>query len=202
MIYSKELMKKIVMGLVLIAILVPSVVSALDVGMVSIDVGVPLLYVNKNLIVDESGGRAPIWGLILGNLRSGVEADFIFEIVPSVFGLGANVGALFGIGSQPGTRGAPTFIADIPIRIAARLEIPGITGYVQVHGGVILENVLNAGLTSFNALRNIDLGVRLRFSQIAIEGGYLFALPDVHKNANLLVGTDIPFYIGLYIPII
>lgn len=199
-----RVMKKIIMVMVAMAILVPSVVSAVDIGVASIDVGVPVLYVNKNPIVDISGigGQAPLWGLVIGNLRTGIEADLIFKVVPGVFGLGANIGVLAGVGSQPGTNGSPTFIADVPIRIAARLDIPVITGYVQVHGGIILENIITAGLTGFDVLRNVDLGVRLRLFQIAIEAGYLLEVADLPKNRDILSGAEAPFYVGLYIPIL
>lgn len=199
-------MKKIFLVLVVVAVLVPSVVSALDIGVAAFDVGVPLLYVNKNPIVDASEvglAQAPIWGLVLGNLRAGIEADLILKIVPGVFGLGVNAGVLIGIGSQPGTIGSPTFIADVPLRIAARFDFPGATGYAQVHGGIVLENVVTAGLlTDFDILRHIDVGVRFRLSGIGIEGGYLFEVSDLPNNASTLAGADAPFYLGLYIPII
>lgn len=214
-------MKKLLIGsLLLLAILVPQSASALNLGLISIDLGIPVMYENTGSIADvvkdasnvnDIGSAVSVASAVFGNLRVGLEADFIFNIVPGIFGLGLNTQILLGIGAIPGAieSAFDDFILDIPIRLAARIAIPGVM-YFQIHGGVALKNIPTAfSDINFDVFRHIDVGMRIVVPGIiGIEGGYLIAIEDI-KNfatgtdlARILPSADEPFYIGLYIPIL
>ena len=192
-------MKKLFLLLfVVLALLVPASVFSFDLGVLNVDIGIPVLYTNTLDLVESDTD-------LVGNLRTGGEVDVIFNIVPKVFGIGLNTGVLFGVTDLINASNPASFVLDIPARVAVRIGWD--KGYVQLQSGIIFTPVgpLSTVITSVDDLppfRYVDVGARLMFGKFGLEGGYLISLPGDGITADigndLIPNTQSPFYIGAF----
>lgn len=191
---------------------------SIDTGPLTFDLGVPISYYN---VIDVLGTFANFNKLtsvasvsalntirnlpltILSALRTGVEFDFLLNVVPDVLGIGLNTAVLASYGFHPNVAAnRMNFLIDVPFRASVRIGI-GQTGYIQMHTGVYLQNIVEAASnSSFSVFRYVDVGLRFKIGSFAFGGGYLVEVVPQPSNNNLVPNPKFPFYAGVYIPVI
>lgn len=205
-------MKKITI-VVLFLVLMSGVVYAhsLDTGPITFDAGIPVLYFN-HLDLAQSLGEFAISNTvsavrnfpikILSNARAGFEIDFLLNVVPDVLGIGFNTAVLMSFGFHPNVVSSKmAILIDVPIRASVRVGL-GDVGYVQIHSGFYLQNIVEAiDDSSFSLFRYIDIGLRFKIGSFALTAGYLIEVVPPPSGSNLTPNPELPFYAGLYIPI-
>lgn len=184
---------------------------SVDVGPVTFDILLPILYINNidALSTFASFSSSIVSDLqaapfkILGNLRAGFEFDLLLNVVSNTLGIGFSVGALMSFGEHPNVLvGKSNVIIDMPFRAAMRIGF-GQSSYFQLYTGLYLQNLVEAATdSSFDVFRYVDVGFRFKLGSFGFGGGYLIEVIQPTAGTNLNPNPTIPFYAGVYVPII
>jgi len=197
-------MKKLLFILLFVVALgAPQTLFGVDLGIAAIDLGIPLIYTNTIDLAQKSNIE---FGDVVDNLRTGLVADVLFKF--GFFGIGANTGLLIGLGGLADVPNIPVdFVLDIPLRVLIRFSWE--SGYFQLHTGPYFNPVGPLSTVNIDslAIRYWDVGGRLVFGPVGVEGGYFVpfenaSLQEPQNVERFIPNTNSSFYVGVYFKVL